>query len=207
MTHRIALVEDNPALLASLKKSIETFPGFSVAAAFTAPDEAILSLPPLRPDVVLMDIRMAPVDGITCVSTLKPLMPETEFVMLTAFADSELVFGALAAGASGYLMKSVSTAELERSLREVLAGGVPMDGDIARKVIQSFRRPVPDGEKLTQREQDVLAMLAKGMLYKEIARALEIGYATVNSHVKQIYKKLQVNSRKDAIRHYRETQG
>ena len=204
MPHRLALVENNQALLQRLVETITRFDDFSVIASHSQPQEALRALPGIRPDVVLMDIQMSPVDGISCVARLKPRMPETEFVMLTAFGDSERVFGALAAGASGYLMKSASSDELHAALRDVVAGGVPLDADVARKIIQSFRVSSPGDEPLSKRESDVLTLLSQGMLYKEIAEELGVGYSTVNSHVKQIYRKLRVNSRDEAVRRHQQ---
>ena len=202
MPYRLALVEDNPLLLSSLEKTVDHFAGCTRVGSFSRPEEALTHLPRCRPDVVLMDIRMNATSGIECVRRLKPLMPKTEFIMLTAFDNSDLVCGALAAGASGYLMKNVSSSQLERAVLDVLDGGVPMDGDIARKVIQAFRKTTSPDASLTGREQQVLAMLAQGLLYKEIAAELALSYTTVNSHVKKIYKKLQVNSRSEAIRNH-----
>jgi DNA-binding NarL/FixJ family response regulator len=168
-------------------------------------ERAISSLPSERPDVVLSDINLPGMSGIECVRLLKPQMPDTQFVMLTVYEDSNCLFEALAAGASGYLLKQTSRQELLHALQDVFAGGSPMSSNIARKVVQSFRREEPqldESIKLTPRELQVLQLLACGDLYKEIAEELKISIPTVNTHVRSVYTKLHVRSRGQAVAKY-----
>lgn len=198
---RIALVEDDVSYREFIESLLRSHGDCVCVGSFASGADALRCLPGCRPDVVLFDIRMPDTDGIACVARLKPVLPDTEFVMLTSFFETELIFGALRAGASGYLLKTAGPEDLLDALRQVVAGGVPMDGVVARKVIQTFRQPTE--EALTQREEDVLVHLASGLLYKEIAAQLGVGYSTINSHVKQIYRKLHVNTRQQAIEAWR----
>jgi DNA-binding NarL/FixJ family response regulator len=152
-----------------------------------------------------MDINLPGMNGIECVRQLKPLLPETQFVMLTVYEDADHIFNALAAGASGYLLKRMPRAELLASLKDVQAGGSPMSSNIARKVVQSFQRigsPMSNEEDLSARERDVLGLLERGYLYKEIADSLQISVVTVNSYIRRIYEKLHVRSRAQAVAKY-----
>jgi DNA-binding NarL/FixJ family response regulator len=154
-----------------------------------------------------MDINMTGISGIECVRQLKASHPNIEFIMLTVYQDSESVFNSLAAGASGYLLKRATREELLEAVRQVHAGGSPMTSHIARKVVQAFRRETPSGSKtetamLSPREQQVLELLAKGFLYKEIADSLSIEYATVHGYIRRIYEKLRVRSRGQAVAKY-----
>lgn len=198
---RFALVDDDPAYRETIERLLGDYDELRCVGSFASGEEALVSLPACRPDVVLVDIRMPDPDGITFITTIQPALPDTEFVMLTSFDDTDLIFGALRAGASGYLLKTASTDELRAAILQVATGGVPMDGMVARKIIQTFRRPAT--EPLSSREEEVLELLATGLLYKEIATQLGVSYATINSHVKQIYRKLHVNCRSDAIRAWR----
>jgi DNA-binding NarL/FixJ family response regulator len=149
-----------------------------------------------------MDINLPGQSGVECVRRLKPLLPKIQVVMLTVYEDTELIFSALAAGATGYLLKRTPPAELLAGIREVHAGGSPMTGHIARKVVQSFNQERPAGADegmLSPREREVLEYLARGYLYKEIAAALGLGYDTVHTHIRRIYEKLQVRSRTEAV--------
>jgi DNA-binding NarL/FixJ family response regulator len=144
------------------------------------------------------------------VRRLKPLLPETQFVMLTVYEDSEHIFNALAAGASGYLLKRMPREELLAALKDVHAGGSPMTSNIARKVVQSFQRlgsPTSDGEDLSPREREVLGLLARGYLYKEIAELLLISVPTVNTYIRRIYEKLHVRSRSQAVAKFTHVSG
>lgn len=149
-----------------------------------------------------MDINLPGMNGVECVRQLKPLLPKTQIVMLTVYEDTENIFNALAAGATGYLLKRTSKDELLSAIREVQAGGSPMTAHIARKVVQSFQRPVPAAqptENLSEREREVLELLSQGFLYKEIADKLGVGYETVHTYVRRIYEKLQVRTRTEAV--------
>src|SRR5438128_6822861 len=168
-------------------------------------ESAVEALPRDRPDVVLMDINLPGMNGVECVRRLKQLAPETLVVMLTVYEDTENIFNALAAGASGYLLKRTTSAELLEAIIDVQKGGSPMTAHIARKVVQSFQRAGPSQqatENLSQREQEVLDCLSQGFLYKEIADKLGISYETVHTYVRRIYEKLQVRTRTEAVANF-----
>jgi DNA-binding NarL/FixJ family response regulator len=155
-----------------------------------------------KPDVVLMDINLPGRNGIECVREVKPRLPGTQFVMLTVYEDSNHIFDALSAGATGYLLKTTSREALIAALREVHAGGSPMSSNIARKVVQSLQQPPPEfkiADGLSKRENEVLTLVAQGYLYKEIADALGIGLETVHTYIRRIYEKLHVHSRAQAV--------
>jgi DNA-binding NarL/FixJ family response regulator len=150
-----------------------------------------------------MDINLPGANGVECVRQLKPQLPNTQIVMLTVYEETEMIFKALAAGATGYLLKQTPPADLLTAIRDVHRGGSPMTSHIARKIVASFQQQpaaLSRGlENLTPREQEVLDHLAKGFLYKEIADALGISYDTVHAHIRRIYEKLQVRSRTEAV--------
>lgn len=207
MSIRVAIIEDEPALRSSLERLINRFSECVCAGAFADGRDALDGLAACKADVALMDINMPGINGIECVARLKPLLPKTEFIMLTVYEDADSVFAALAAGASGYLLKRADENELLAAIQQVMDGGAPMDSHIARKVIQAFRGKEKVTDGLTSREDEVLALLAKGLLYKEIAEQLTISYATVNNHVRHIYEKLHVNSRSQAVALYMKQSG
>ena len=197
----VSIVEDDAAVRRLLEQWISRAKGFRCVSQHASAATALMQLPAEKPEMVLMDINLPDLNGIQCVSRLKPLMPETQFLMLTVYEDADHIFSALAAGAVGYLLKETSREELLAALREVHAGGAPMTSYIARKVVQSFQRPQsePVGENLTAREREVLGLLAQGYFYKEIADALNISMPTVSTHIRRIYDKLHVNSRARAV--------
>ena len=159
-------------------------------------------LPSIKPAIVLVDINLPGQTGIECVRRLKPLMPDTQFVMLTVYEDTAHIFDALKAGASGYLLKRTPYEELIASLQQVQDGGAPMTSFIARKVVHSFHQAEPEraqAEMVSPREREVLDLLARGYLYKEIAETLGISIATVNTHVRRVYEKLHVHTRVQAL--------
>ena len=159
-------------------------------------------MPTVKPEVVLMDINLPGINGVECVRQLKQSLPALQVIMLTVYEDTENIFSALAAGATGYLLKRTKSAELLEAIREVHRGGSPMTTHIARKVTQSFQKagssPQPT-ENLSQREQEVLDCLSHGFLYKEIAEKLGISYETVHTYIRRIYEKLQVRTRTEAV--------
>jgi len=160
------------------------------------------ALPQDKPDVVLMDINLPGINGVECVRQLKQLMPSIQVMMLTVYEDTENIFNALAAGATGYMLKRTPRDELLDAIREVHRGGSPMTTHIARKVVLSFQRTAPAApptEVLSPREQEVLDCLAQGFLYKEIAEKLSISYETVHTYIRRIYEKLQVRTRTEAV--------
>jgi len=187
---------------------IRSADGFKLVSEYDDAESAIADLPGFKPSVVLFDINLPGINGIECVRKLKPRLPDTQFVMVTVYEDVNHIFDALAVGASGYLLKQTKRQELLDALRDVHAGGSPMSSQIARKVVQSFRRHESEtaggGDELalSQREREVLELLARGFLYKEIADKLQIGVATVNTYIRRIYEKLHVRSRAQAVAKY-----
>jgi len=204
MSTAIAIVEDNPAVSDSLKKVVE---GAQFKCVCVCPDAetALKQIPKGEPDVVIMDIELPEMSGIECTARLKRLLPNTQILILTVYKNSDLIFKALEAGASGYLLKRSTSEEIVRAIREVKEGGSPMTGEIARKVVQHFRKPAtsnPALESLTRREEEILGLLAEGYTSKEIGDKLSISYDTVCSHLRHIYDKLHVRSRTQAVIKY-----
>ena len=202
----VAIVEDDAPLRASLAAIMQRAPECRCVGAFASAEEALRDIPPLAPQVVLMDINLPGMDGVQCVRRLAELIPKAQIVMLTVHEDTDTIFESLSAGAAGYLLKPVRAAELLAAVKDVYAGGAPMTSNIARKVVQSFKRvtPVvtPAAETLSPREVDVLDYLAKGFSYKETADVLGIAYGTVHTHIEHIYHKLHVQSRAQAVAKY-----
>jgi DNA-binding NarL/FixJ family response regulator len=197
----ISIIEDDAAVRRLLEQWISRAKEFRCVSQHASAATALMQLPAEKPNLVLVDINLPDLNGIQCVTRLKPLMPDTQFIMLTVYEDSDHIFSALAAGAVGYLLKETTREELIAALCEVHGGGAPMTSYIARKVVQSFRRAPsePVGENLTGREREVLGLLAQGYLYKEIADALNISMPTVSTYIRRIYDKLHVNSRGRAV--------
>jgi len=198
----VSIVEDNEQLRGTLVRVINRADGFKCVSNYGSAEAALEGLPGDRPEVVLMDINLPGMNGVECVRQLKQRGVPTLVVMLTVYEDTENIFNALAAGASGYLLKRTKAAELIAAIREVHTGGSPMTTHIARKVIQSFQRSGPSSspsENLSQREQEVLECLSQGFLYKEIAEKLGISYETVHTYIRRIYEKLQVRTRTEAV--------
>jgi DNA-binding NarL/FixJ family response regulator len=176
--------------------------GFHCVSQYANAEDALAGLPKDKPDVVLMDINLPGINGVECVRRLKQIAPGIPAVMLTAYEDTENIFAALAAGATGYLLKRAPRAELLDAIREVRRGGSPMTTHIARKVVLSFQKQSPAadaGEALSAREQEVLNFLSQGFLYKEIAAKMGISYETVHTYIRRIYEKLQVRTRTEAV--------
>ena len=202
---RVALVEDQPGLRESLKEALSNAEGVLCVAACANGEEALASLPALAPEVVFMDINLPGMDGVSCVRELTKLLPGALCVMLTVYDNTEAVFNSLQAGACGYLQKPVKARDLIAAAREVVSGGSPMTAKIARPVVQAFRKPTlppTPSEKeaeLTAREQAVLDQLVAGYSYKEIGEKLQVSDHTVHFHIRNIYKKLQVRSRAQAV--------
>jgi DNA-binding NarL/FixJ family response regulator len=203
----ISIVEDNDKLRGTLAKVIGRAEGFKFISDYGTAEDALADLPKVKPEVVLMDINLPGMNGVECVRKLKTLLPQTQVMMLTVYEDTENIFNALAAGANGYMLKRTPTKELIEAIREVHRGGSPMTTHIARMVVQSFQKPVaaapaPAGgelSELSEREQQVLDLLAQGLIYKEIADKLNIGYETVHTYIRRIYEKLQVRTRTEAV--------
>jgi DNA-binding NarL/FixJ family response regulator len=202
MSVTVSIVEDNDQLRGTLAQVINRAEGFRCLSQYANAEAAIDALPRDRPDVVLMDINLPGMNGVECVRRLKKLAPNSLVIMLTVYEDTENIFNALAAGASGYLLKRTPRAELLSAILEVHRGGSPMTTHIARKVVQSFQQTGASSqpsESLSPREQEVLDCLSKGFLYKEIADKLGIGYETVHTYIRRIYEKLQVRTRTEAV--------
>jgi DNA-binding NarL/FixJ family response regulator len=201
----VSIVDDEAALRRSIEAFINDAPGFKCASAYANADEALRRLPSDKPDVVLMDINMAGMNGIDCVARLKSGHPAMQVLMLTVYEDSEKIFKALASGASGYMLKRQAPGSLLEAIREVHQGGSPMSSSIARKVVASFQKaPTKDAPSnpLSAREEMVLARLVKGAPYKQIAAELDITVPTVRSYLRRIYEKLHVQSRTEAVAKY-----
>ena len=197
----VAIVEDDPKTC-RLLADLLTEAGFAGGPVCPNAEAARPALLAARPDIVLMDIDLPGASGIECVRHLKPHLPQTQFVMITVYDDAENIYEALAAGAIGYLLKRAVPTELIPSLRDVLAGGSPMTSSVARKVVLSFqpaRRGAPEIEQLSERERQVLQLLAQGLFYKEIADGLSVSENTVRSFIRRIYEKLHVRSRMAAV--------
>jgi DNA-binding NarL/FixJ family response regulator len=199
---RVCLVEDDRTTSEGLVKLLRHAADLVCLGAFPNAKEAQQNIPRLAPDVVLMDINLPEENGIDCVAKLKSACPRIEFLMLTTYDSSQLIFDALKAGASGYLLKRSAPDELLQAIRDVHGGGSPMSMQIARKVVAHFhqvRKPSGEFDALTQREQEILALLAKGLAYKQIADRLTISPSTVHGHLHAIYKKLHVQSGTEAV--------
>jgi RNA polymerase sigma factor (sigma-70 family) len=198
----VSIVEDNDKLRGTLARMIDRSEGFRCLSQHPSAEDALKELPQVRPNVVLMDINLPGMNGVECVRQLKPLLPETQTLMLTVYEDTENIFNALAAGAGGYLLKRTTSKELLEAIRAVHGGGSPMTMHIARKVVQSFQRTAASAqatENLSEREQQVLDLLSQGLIYKEISDKLGISYETVHTYVRRIYEKLQVRTRTEAV--------
>lgn len=202
----VAIVEDDVPAREILAGWIRDADGFRLAGEYNDAETAIAKLPHEKPSVVLFDINLPGMSGIECVRRLKPSLPDTQFVMVTVYEDANHIFDALSAGATGYLLKQMRRNELLDALKDVHAGGSPMSSQIARKVVQNFFRndTQAGGESmdLSGREREVLELLARGYLYKEIAELLKISGPTVNTYIRRIYEKLHVRSRAQAVAKY-----
>ena len=201
----VAIVEDDALVRQSLADILKRGPGVVCVGEHGNAEEAVREIPRVQPKVVLMDINLPGMDGVHCVRRLSELAPATQVVMLTVYDETDAIFNSLAAGAHGYLLKPISSEQLLLAIRDVYAGGAPMTSDIARKVVQAFKRSAPavaETENLSPREQEVLDFLAKGYLYKEIAEQLSISYGTVHTYIERIFKKLHVRSRSQAVAKY-----
>jgi DNA-binding NarL/FixJ family response regulator len=198
----VSIVEDDAPVRESLARLIDGSPGCRCVSRHGSAENALAEIPAIKPDVVLMDINLPGANGVECVRRLKPQLPATQIIMLTVYQNTENIFDALAAGATGYLLKQTPPEELLSAIREVHAGGSPMSSHIARRIVQSFQpavTPSPEAQSLSPREVQVLDLLAKGFRYKEIAEMTKTTYATVHTHIRHIYEKLHVRSRTEAV--------
>lgn len=200
----VALVEDDARIRRNLAAMLATAADMDCVAECASGEEALEKLPALRPRVVFMDINLPAMSGVECVRALTGGEHKPQVVMLTSYDDSEAIFSSLSAGACGYLLKPIRTAQLVAAVRDVFAGGAPMTGHIARRVVETFKTSAPFTagcplEALSQREQEILQLLSEGYLYKEISDRLSISYSTVRTHIERIYGKLHVQSRAQAV--------
>jgi DNA-binding NarL/FixJ family response regulator len=201
----VAMVEDEREIRESWVKLLGSFSEVACVCTCASGEDALKQLPSVRPQIVLMDIFLPRMSGIECTARLKKLLPDTHILILTSVADDEMVFMALQAGADGYLLKSTQPAELEEALRDLLRGGAPMTGAVARRVVRYFRqkeKPKDADLGLSAREEEVLILLSKGYGNKEIAAQLVLSIDTISTYLKQIYKKLHVHSRTEAVMRY-----
>lgn len=202
----VAIVEDNNDIRLALEQIIEMSNDYQLLGSCTSGEEALMRLPILKPRVILMDIGLGGISGIEVVRELKPNHPDMLFMMCTIYDEDEKIFEALSAGANGYILKKTSPAKLLEGITELLDGGAPMSSQIARKVVAAFQnKPAANADveaelaTLSKREKEILEMLSKGLLYKEIADALSISSETVRKHVYHIYEKLHVGNRVEAV--------
>lgn len=201
----VSIVEDNRQVRESLAVLLNGGGNTRCVGAYSSGEDALAGVVQKKPDVVLMDINLPGMSGIECVRRVKAQLPKTQILMFTMYEDDEKIFQSLVAGASGYLVKRTSPAELLKAIEEVHSGASPMSGKIARTVVEYFqklRTEIPTQTYLSKREEEILILLAKGYRYKEIADALAIGFETVRSHLKNIYEKLHVTSRTEAVVKY-----
>lgn len=198
----VIIVEDDASVREILTTWLQEADGFTCVGVFPDVESALDPILQRKPDVALVDINLPGLSGIDCVRQTKALTPATQFVMLTVYEDSNHIFDALSSGATGYLVKTTSRDALIAALRDVHVGGSPMSSNIARKVVQSLQEPkrtLPPAAELSKRENEVVALLAQGYLYKEIADAMGIAHHTVNTYIRRIYEKLHVHSRAQAV--------
>lgn len=202
---KVSIVEDNRGTRETLTELLNRAPGLQCVGAHPNGEAALRGLPAEGPHVVLMDINLPGMSGIECVARLKEKSPATQVLMLTTYEDGDLIFESLRAGANGYLLKNMPPSELLHAVEQVHAGGSPMSMHIARKVVnyfQQIKHAAAEVETLTRRELEILALLAKGFLYKEIADQLGISLSTVRAHLHTVYEKLHVQSRTEAVVKY-----
>lgn len=204
----VCIVDDNRDLRCALEEIIGMSEGYKCIGTMSTPREALERIPELMPNVVLMDINLnSDESGIDCVRELKPLVPQTNFMMCTVYEEDEKIFEALRAGASGYILKKTAPAKMLEAIKDLNEGGAPMSSQIARKVVFTFQhQEAPKSQEgiddLSNREKEILELLSRGLMYKEIAAELYISQETVRKHVYHIYEKLHVNNRVAAVNRY-----
>jgi DNA-binding NarL/FixJ family response regulator len=201
----VSIVDDEKELCKSIATFVNGAPGFRCLSMYHSGEAALEHLPKDRPDVVLMDIHMSGISGIECAGRLKAIMPQIQIMMLTVYEDSDQIFKALSAGASGYMLKRLTPGKLLEAIQEVHGGGSPMSSSIARKVVGSFQAAPKTANKdalLSAREQMILDCLANGLTYKQVADKLGITIPTIRSYLRRVYEKLHVQSRTEAVAKY-----
>lgn len=211
---KVAIIEDNSGFRQTLERLLKESPGFTCVGTYEGGEQALGALPAVSPDVVLMDLNMP--DGLSGIETtrrLKELLPELNVLVVTAYKNPENIFDALSAGACGYLLKRSSAGEILEAIREVVRGGAPMSSEIARQVVNVFRKPVPGPQlsesdaRLAPREVELLDLLTQGLINKEIADRMNLTVETVRWYLKQIYGKLHVRTRTEAAMKHAATRG
>jgi DNA-binding NarL/FixJ family response regulator len=212
MSITVCIVDDNKDIRSALEQIIHMSEGYAMVGSFISAEDAIDAIPSLKPQVVLMDINLGGMSGIECVRRLKPVNEDILYMMCTVYEEDEKIFEALRAGASGYILKKTAPGKMLDAIKELVDGGAPMSSQIARKVVAAFSKAKPSEEAadtdgdinalLSNREREILELLSKGMLYKEIAHSLYISAETVRKHVYHIYEKLHVNNRVEAVNKY-----
>ena len=198
----VSIVEDMADVRQKVKHIIEDSEEFICLSTYSNAESALEELPKLNPDIVLMDINLPGMSGIECIKKVQKKSPQIQFLMFTIYENSEQVYEALAAGASGYLLKKTPPEKILEALKELYEGGAPMSTHIARKVVSFFQKEnkaAKESTQLSNREKEVLALLSKGFLYKEISDQLFISIGTVRQHIHNIYEKLHVQNRMEAI--------
>ena len=201
----VAIVEDRPKLSETLAELIDATPGLFCVSQSPSAEDALERLPSLKPDVVLMDINLPGLNGIDCTRHLHLALPKAAILMLTILKTDQEIFRALEAGASGYLLKSATSDEIIEGIRDVHRGGSPMTSAIARRVIQTFQERGDEKrvlDKLSPRESEIIGLVAQGYIYKEISTQLEIGVETVRTHLRNVYLKLHVKNKGEAVARY-----
>ncbi len=199
---RVAIVEDQTEIRESLRLLIDGSPGYLCEQVYACGEDAVHELPSIKADVVLMDINLPEMNGIECIKILSEKMPDTQFMMCTVYDDDSSIFNALQSGATGYILKRTSPVQILEAIHDLVNGGSPMSSEIARRVVASMQKkgkPNESADILSFREKEILDLLAKGFLYKEIAAELFISKDTVKKHINHIYKKLQVQTRTEAL--------
>jgi DNA-binding NarL/FixJ family response regulator len=201
----VSIVDDEKELCESIATFVNGAPGFRCVSMYHSGEAALKHLPKDHPDVVLMDIHMSGISGIECAGRLKALMPQLQIMMLTVYEDTNQIFKALSAGASGYMLKRLTPAKLLEAIQDVHDGGSPMSSSIARKVVGSFQAVPKTANKdalLSSREQMILDCLSNGLTYKQVADKLNITIPTIRSYLRRVYEKLHVQSRTEAVAKY-----
>ena len=205
MSTKVAIVEDDAGFRGLLQQFVNEAPGYQCVCSYGSAEEALRGVPKAEPDVVLMDIHLPNLSGIECTRRLREALPHVPVLMLTVSADTDTVFKALKAGAKGYLLKRAAPQKLLPAIEDVVNGGSPMTGEIARKVVEFFQQNREENRPdldLSRRETEVLQLLAQGYSDKEIAASLHVGYDTVRTHISHIFEKLHVRSRAGAVARY-----
>lgn len=199
----VAIVEDTADIREGLALLIGSSDGFICEYVFANAEDALTALPQIKPDVVLTDINLPGISGIELVKTLKPVIPNTQFLMCSVYEDDDSIFQSLKNGATGYLIKNSAPLKILSAIIEISEGGSPMSSSIARRVIASFQlaEPIKDYD-LSEREKEILQLLSEGLMYKEVGNQLFISIDTVRTHVRKIYEKLEVHSRTEALNKY-----